>query len=234
MLNFAVVLMVAVAVAGCPDDKNCRTCVAGKCILCFDSVLKDDGTCDASIKLIAHCSIYLKDGNDAKCLACAPGYYADQNASSCSRCSQSNCAACTSGADSCSACFWGYLAKDNKCSSDKINDSNCLIAKDAQSCIVCNSGYSVDPNYKCGKGPAGCLMMLSENTCAVCHDGAYITADNKCSGTPKPIPDFGSRWWLWLLVILLILLIAGLLYYFLVVKKNQNAPPAEADYARAN
>ena len=233
MRTFICMMLLSGGLMGCPDDPFCRKCSEeGKCELCYDSVLTEEGKCDPKIELIPHCSIYGKDPKSTVCVSCVYGYRQEKGV--CVRCAESNCAICETAADNCSQCFGNVLAKDGKCSNVKMQDSNCFIPFDEEKCVLCAPGFAGTHQLLCKNGPRNCLYRADSSTCETCLDGTYLSKDFTCIGTPKPVPDFETNWVLFGLVFLVLVVIAGTVYYFFFYNKKNRGGSSydEPEYVR--
>jgi hypothetical protein len=236
---FAIVLL-ANAIAACPDEVNCRQCSANKdgsmfCSECENSFYNaQQKTCDKSIGgPIEHCKSYFQNEQGMVCRTCEDGYTPVKN--TCVKCSTENCARCRDD-QACFACFNLMKiipnaddATKNVCSTtekcDVENCDMCLYSKNGDLCISCKAGFSQSlKTLKCAAGLPNCLQFSEEGakTCTKCSWGFYIAADGSCKPDVTPEPEKGSWGWLWVLLVLVIIAVAGYFAYNHFSKSQQN------------
>ena len=220
----------------CPDDPYCTMCHENLCLSCFDSVVSEEGNCDPNIKLVPHCSRYLRKEGQNPCTECALGYRLEGGV--CVRCPIENCADCSSPDPKvCVSCFEGLIAENGKCLPKKSPDLACFVPISEEVCRLCRPGFTVNKNFKCDKGIPGCIYMGKTNECEICHEGTYITATKECKGTPKKVPDYdeASPFWFVKYLLCICLLIGAGVWIYLNIYRKTNLPrqsDLDAEYAQ--
>ena len=219
----------------CPDDPYCSLCYEGFCILCYDSVATEGGVCDPNIKLVPHCSRYLRKEDHNPCIECALGYRLEGGV--CVRCPVENCADCSADLNICDSCFDGLIPENGVCLSKKSPDKNCFAPLNEEICRLCNFGFTINKDYMCEKGIPGCLYMEKNNECQICQEGTYITSNKQCKGTPKKVPDYdeASPFWFVKYLLCICLLIGAGVWIYLNVYRKTNLPrqsDLDAEYAQ--
>ena len=236
MRGVYLVFFVMGSLFACPDDPYCSLCREGLCILCFDSVVSENGSCDPNIELISHCSRYQRKEGKVVCSDCALGYRLEGGV--CVRCPIENCADCSfTDPNFCVYCFNGILSENGKCLSKKSPDPNCFAQINVEVCRLCKPGFAINKDSRCEKGIPGCLYTEKNNECEVCLEGAYITSTKQCKGTPKKIPDYDeiSRFWFVKYLLCFFLLIGVGVWIYFKVYKTHNLPrqsDLDAEYAQ--
>lgn len=221
-------LLLVAMVSSCPDEKYCVSCSLSRdgsehvCKVCENTFYsaKTKG-CDLTFtKNNDQCKSYRHTIDGINCVDCELGYYLDNEADNCLKCSVEGCAVC----DKLGQCFGcsGKMKLDSKaniCSkSEKCPVENCSICQtdnEREICRVCENGFALQDqvNGKCVPAVKDCFLIDSEDQakCSICNYGFYISSSGTCeSNTP-------SRWYIWIILLLIAVAIGG----FLVYKKIQ-------------
>lgn len=244
MVRLVFMCVLLAAVAGCPNEPNCRGCAVDphykivcedtSCYLGFVNAQKKC-VVTPEAQRIEYCEAYedTSAGKPAACKLCQHGYSAVQGR--CVACKVSGCAVCEE-VDQCSACGSGRkldLAK-NECLSTPNDEPHCAVCKytgqdaDKCQCLLCDFHYTarwiVDLKAKkCVEDEVGNCQEFSFNNpkkCAKCLPGFYLTLDDKCRAnteppSPNPQPDpSNDSFWIHVLKWVVFVLTLGVSLWF--------------------
>ena len=175
----------------------CRVLDTEGCVLCYDSLTTDAGTCDASIDLIEGCEVYLRGIRGVVCAKCSPGFELDALADLCLGAPGKTRRlfgwdSYKAGGDG----TGGILSLENRGVFDRNaafrpanpdggsallpENPECLFENAEGDCEVCQAPLSLNSDGKCSVGPRFCQMNSGQDRCLLCLIGAYMTPYGLC------------------------------------------------------
>ena len=160
----------------CPEDEKCISCTnKNTCKLCYKTVLNADGLCEIPATVFENCIRYQ---TKTQCSQCEFGYFLENG--ECTKIPIDDCAVVESIQSSiCLACFNGISASGGDCNvNDKCKVENCSICGPigTDSCVKCESGFSLDKDNKCIEEPYKNCHKVEDfdvTSCAQCTNGFY-------------------------------------------------------------
>ena len=160
----------------CPEDLKCRACTDDKkCKICYKSVLNADGLCEIPSTTVDNCTMYQ---SKTQCSECDYGFFLDKG--ECVKIPIEGCAVTDNVVNNiCLGCFDGIPSSKDGCNeNDKCKVENCDICgiNDTETCIRCESGFSLDKENNCIEEPyRNCQKVedFNSSACALCLNGFY-------------------------------------------------------------
>ncbi len=229
MIRFIFLASIFSLARSCPDEYNCRLCVAFEseqpvCKFCENSFLTaDEKSCETAIPSpVANCMSY---SDQTVCSVCRWGFYLDESDNSCYQCTVNDCAICTKD-QKCTMCFKGLFRDkiSNSCvSKEEPLIENCDIVDTSsfiKSCMLCMPGFASDLLMtSCEPGPDNCQQMLSDGEdqlCMFCRSGYYMGGDTLCYLNGSWSRPMKKVIMIMIAIALVFLLVIGLIIYCIV------------------
>ncbi|KAL4478585.1 hypothetical protein ABPG74_006820 [Tetrahymena malaccensis] len=166
-------------------QKPCQNCVsqATKCTSCINNTDYTFDNVNQICNLVCNntCSSCFGPNDNTKCNSCIDGYYLD--GTTCKQCS-SPCSKCSQSPTQCTGCIASYqLNNQNQCIPSCDSSCNtCSKPLDKNSCITCNTGYTM-VNSLCQQCTYPCSeCQTSQTNCTKCAP-SHVLSGNVCQPT---------------------------------------------------
>ena len=192
-------------------DANCLTCSpAATCTSCLAGYYVNSAACTAcGLANCNSCNTYTSGGTTTvRCTICAPGFYVDQTAFTCSPCTFSNCATCSTPVrcdnclvgysknqfqqcaacppfcsvcdlqGRCMQCAKGFFPSQGLCLACAPSCGKCQVY---QACQECVAPFYLDQTNKCEPCPNNCTSCLNPSQCLGCSSGYFLNTLGTCS-----------------------------------------------------
>ena len=200
MIKTLVLMAIVASTMSCPDENFCSSCNYKKgeaeCLTCHNGFVFEKKCYQVEPEnRIKNCVYYREKYSRDKyysCEQCEVGFISVGY--ECISCKIEGCADCAYP-QFCTGCFNGKVVSiqrlETKCVEGNNGFKNCNTTKSylgLKSCILCNEGFSINPNEKNPDGVCvqteikDCISLAFDSlkSCGHCKPGFYVTVKGEC------------------------------------------------------